>query len=107
VDFKLPSSGIVNEKPPEWFSWLTNEDVIKFVIASTEDFYTAERIISYHADRSGRSGNYPSLWFSPCLPMITPRSLVDMMRNSKVCRRFDIGFNLQIHKYIFDSPLEK
>ncbi|GMG77412.1 7-carboxy-7-deazaguanine synthase QueE [Bacillus safensis] len=92
MDFKLPDSGEMKKMIYENFDLLDENDEIKFVIGSENDFQIAMGIIDkYH--KKGR------LLMSPIWETMKPANLVKKVLNSQ---RKDIQVNLQIHKIIWD-----
>lgn len=98
VDYKLPSAGAVSEKMNlQYFKRLSNKDTIKFVISDRKDFDCAMSVVNDLWDVT-----LAEVYFSPCIDKIHPKTLFEWMKNSK-CPRYNVGYNLQIHKFIFSS----
>lgn len=118
VDFKLPSSGVMEHMNSTIFSSLRAIDIIKFVISDEEDYKYAKMLIH----------NHPISWkaikvFSPvlgCLQyqygcggapiketayfnMFWPRQLAEMMIRDKV----DAQLSLQLHKVLWPGAKQE
>ena len=92
VDYKLPSSGMMDKMNLKAFNPLGANDFIKFVIANEEDYDTAVIKAKEFSMRSRAK-----ILFSPCMPLVKPKHLIQRMKNSAL---FDYRVNLQLHKLV-------
>jgi 7-carboxy-7-deazaguanine synthase len=96
VDFKLPSAGKVAKKVEvDYYTDLPESCYLKFVISDALDFDIAMRAVKYLRGRTSAK-----IYFSPCSSSLKPSELFHLMKKER-CFVLDIGFNLQMHKYIF------
>lgn len=91
MDVKLSSSGERDKMAWKNFSLLSDQDEIKFVIGSAEEFQEATVIIEQYY-RKGQ------LLFSPVWDKLAPAHLVEMILKSPYK---SAKLNLQTHKYIW------
>lgn len=92
LDYKLPASGETDKMIVENFTYLTDEDEIKFVIADEHDFQVAVEVLH----RWHRRG-VPL--FSPVWETMSPARLVSLLLQYKLS---NVKLNLQLHKIIWD-----
>lgn len=112
VDFKLPSSGMVNHMKSSLFYALREVDVIKFVISDEEDYRYAKRLLQMHLSWEAKKVFSPALghlkWTcydhtskiipgSESFEMAWPRQLAEMMIRDKIPAQF----SLQLHKILW------
>lgn len=96
MDYKLPSSGEQHRMIHKNFSFLSNQDEIKFVIGSDKDFSAAKEIKkTYH--------HKGQVLFSPVWETMPPRKLVEKMLEDGLS---DVKLSLQLHKIIW-NPNER
>ncbi len=102
VDYKLPSSGFKGTMDWEHFRYLKRGDVVKFVIGSEEDF----RLSCLVANRFYTENAFlASMYFSPQeTGDLSPSDLFYYMK-SEGLDQIGVGYNLQIHKYIFPKSV--
>lgn len=103
LDYKLPSSGVkaVNKN----FCNLPQNSFIKFIIDSKEDFdYALMSVASFYTQQYHVASK---IYFSPSFGRLQPYELFGWMKKDIRCLQFDIGINLQIHKYIFPQDCEE
>ncbi|RCX20206.1 7-carboxy-7-deazaguanine synthase [Anaerobacterium chartisolvens] len=94
MDMKAPSSGHDNDMLMENFDCLRENDEIKFVIGSRQDYEWAKSIIdSYHSKGS--------ITFSPVYGTVSYQIIVDWILKD----RLDVRFQLQLHKLIWDPSV--
>lgn len=98
VDYKCPCSGMEDKMVSNNFVLMDESDVLKFVVANTEDLATIRKFLT----------NYPSfkgvIYISPCFGLIDLQKLVDEVKLLKLkYPRFDIRFQVQLHKIVWDS----
>lgn len=92
MDYKLKASGERAKMIDDNFMHLQDNDEIKFVISSDEDFQEALDVItSYH--KKGQ------LLFSPVWETMSPRRLVEKVLENELV---DVKVSLQLHKIIWD-----
>jgi len=96
VDYKLPSSGMMEEMlPDQSFLNLTSNDYIKFVICGKMDYHFAKAKINYW---NSRGGTKAKIAFSPGNASSIPLGqLIERMKKDKL---FDVMLNLQLHKLV-------
>jgi organic radical activating enzyme len=96
LDWKLPSAGKVSEKiKRSHYVDLPHNCFVKFVISDRTDFDAAIEAASFI-----RKISDAQLYFSPCADDIELSTLFNWMKGS-VCPSWGIGYNLQLHKYLF------
>jgi len=114
VDFKLPSSGVMDKMNSLAFSSLRSLDVIKFVISDMEDYGYAKMLITDHPNWKAKKVFSPVMeivgstiekcvYNPPRVDMDWPRRLVEMMIRDKVGAQF----SLQIHKILWAGAVEE
>lgn len=98
IDYKLPDSGSYEHMFPSNFKNLVDQDIVKFVVSSEEDFDLALGIA--HNIRKSPPGNC-TIAFSPCSfsQKMTPEKLYKLMQN-KFLKNIGAVFSLQLHKII-------
>ncbi len=114
VDYKLPSSGMLEHMNTEVFKSLRYNDVIKFVIADEYDYKYAYTVVVQNPDWQAK------MVFSPVLgglhafvcseddlkhvfDMDWPRQLAEMMIRDRVPAQF----SLQLHKILWPGAKEE
>lgn len=100
VDWKLPSSGMMEHMNENVFAQLGEIDVIKFVISDEVDYNTAKKILADHPNWLAK------IVFSPAIIdqkdySVWPAMLANMMVTDKL---YDIQYSLQIHKCLWPNP---
>ncbi|MEO0452830.1 MAG: radical SAM protein [Verrucomicrobiota bacterium] len=94
VDLKCPDSGMVEKNRWENMEHLQENDEVKCVIASREDYeWAKEKVRKY--DLSKR---VEAVLFSPVFGKIEPSSIVDWILEDQLAVRFQ----LQMHKFIWE-----
>ncbi len=97
VDFKCPSSGMVEKNLWSIADDLQSHDEVKFVIGNREDFdWAKDRITEYSLDK------ICTLLFSPTFGEIDPQQIVEWILDENL----PVRMQLQMHKMIW-SPEEK
>lgn len=92
MDYKCPTSLMENKMNLDNFKYLTNEDVLKFVVGSIQDLDKAKEIImKYNPDCE--------IYISPVFGKIEPKEIVEYMlaNNLNECH-----VQMQLHKIIWD-----
>lgn len=97
VDFKLPSSGMMDEMCLDNLDAIGTHDTFKFVMASAQDLDVAIGIIRKHK-LVGRCNVY----FSPVVDRIDPVTIVERMVDEKIN---GVKLQLQLHKYIWPKDM--
>lgn len=93
VDCKLPSSGMFAEMLDSNYALLTSQDVVKFVIAGTQDLETAlAQIQNYELPSKCE------VFFSPVFSCIDPADIVSFMQAHELST---VRLQLQLHKIIW------
>ena len=112
MDYKLPSSGMEESMQLEFFGFLRNYDVIKFVIADEKDYQRACGLIGGHPEWQARKVFSPVLYTKGAgcendrIPYVDTRwaqQLAEMMIRDKV----NAQFSLQIHKILWPGVKEE
>ena len=76
------------------FSYLTENDTVKFVVSDLKDLNRAKEIINtYHLTEKC------CVYFSPVFGKINPETIVSFMKEHTLNK---IRLQLQLHKYIWD-----
>lgn len=98
MDWKLPSAGKVSEKINRGnYIALQDHHFVKFVISDRVDFDAAMDAAAFI-----RKTSKARIYFSPCGGSLQPETLFQWMKES-VCPSWGIGYNLQLHKYLFSD----
>lgn len=113
VDFKLPSSGVMEHMNSMVFSSLSHNDVIKFVISDEQDYKYAKMLIQEHPSWIAKKVMSPAVIIEKArsrkisaeerigtpahVNMTWPRQLAEMMIKDRV----DAQFSLQLHKILW------
>jgi 7-carboxy-7-deazaguanine synthase len=92
MDYKLPASGEMDKMIHDNFSYLKDQDEIKFVIGSDEDFGIALDVINRYHKRG-------QVLMSPVWETMPPRKLVEKILEHKLPH---VKVNMQLHKIIWD-----
>lgn len=95
VDWKCPSSGMESKMNPKAFETLREQDVLKFVVGSSEDLKSALKVIKQYNPKS-------AVYFSPVFGY-DAKNIIDFMKHHKLN---DCKVQLQLHKYIYD-PMQR
>jgi 7-carboxy-7-deazaguanine synthase len=92
MDLKTPSSGMLKKNMYENLDFLKNDDEVKFVIGSREDYLWSKQIIEkYSLDKKN------STLFSVVFGKLLPLELVNWILEDKL----NVRFQLQMHKFIW------
>lgn len=94
MDYKAPSSNMEKFMDLENFSYLTNNDTIKFVVGSIKDLEKTKEII----DKYSLIGKC-SIYLSPVFGKIELSNIVNFM---KIHKLNGVNMQLQMHKIIWD-----
>ena len=100
VDYKLPSSGMERFMNHEAFSYLGQQDVVKFVIQNKEDFNKAIQTIEEIFGDFGKTDEFPVFAFSPVYKKITPAQLLSWLNETSIPKLYKTALNIQLHKII-------
>jgi 7-carboxy-7-deazaguanine synthase len=95
VDFKLPSSNMMNKMDLNNLKTVEENDVYKFVIGSNEDLQTAYDIIIKY-DLTSKC----LVYLSPVSGKIDMQEIVEFMKDKKLNK---IRLQVQLHKIIWDK----
>lgn len=93
MDYKLGISNMEHEMLEKNFSYLKEQDTVKFVAGSRADLETAKRIIEQY-QLTGKCGVH----LSPVFGKIEMSEIVDFMKNNKMN---DVRLQPQLHKLIW------
>jgi len=92
MDLKTPSSGMLKKNIYENLDHLKNEDEVKFVIGSREDYLWSKQIVEkYSLDKKN------DVLFSVVFSKLLPLELVNWILEDKL----NVRFQLQMHKFIW------
>jgi len=97
VDYKLPSSGEEEKMVSTNFPLLEEQDEVKFVVATDEDFQRALEVLNNHSIKA-------SVLFSPVWDTMSPRRLVELILTHRP-QGGRARLNLQLHKIIWDPDM--
>ena len=100
VDYKLPGSGMEEAMKHEAFSYLGQQDVVKFVIQNKEDFNKAIQTIEEIFGDFGKTDEFPVFAFSPVYKKITPAQLLSWLNETSIPKLYKTALNIQLHKII-------
>lgn len=92
MDFKLPDSGEMDKMITDNFNYLEDQDEIKFVIGSDEDFHIALETIKTYYQKG-------VILMSPVWETMPPRKLVEKVLEHQLA---NVKVNMQLHKIIWD-----
>lgn len=105
IDYKLASAfeGTKNKwdiQSPKvgCLKYTKEEDVLKFVIGSDTDFYEASVLLRSIYKNYGFKGR---VVFGPDHTIIKPSILASWMMVNEYCMEYNVGLNMQMHKYIW------
>lgn len=111
IDYKLSSAfeGIKNkwdiQSPKiECLKYTKAVDVLKFVIGSSTDFYEASVLLRPIYKNYGFNGR---VVFGPDHTSITPDLLASWMLSNDECLKYNVGLNMQMHKYIWPDDFRR
>lgn len=90
MDYKLPSSGMMDKMVISNFRYLSRYDVLKFVAGSAEDLAEAKNVIELYRPIC-------RVFVSPVFGMIKPEEIVDWLIKN---RYSTIRLSLQLHKIV-------
>ena len=97
MDLKTPSSGMLKKNMYENLEHLKNDDEVKFVIGSREDYLWSKQVVEkYSLDKKN------AVLFSVVFGKLLPLELVNWILEDKL----NVRFQLQIHKFIW-KPEER
>jgi 7-carboxy-7-deazaguanine synthase len=91
MDWKCPSSGMMEHMLTENLDKLESKDVLKFVCGSEDDLLTARHIINHYGPKC-------QVFFSPVFGQIEPKRIVEFMIENKL---YNCRVQLQSHKIIW------
>lgn len=91
MDWKCKSSEMENHMSIDVVNALTQDDVLKFVVGSTEDLDGALSVIEQMTSN-------PTIFFSPVFGKIEPSEIVDYLLGKGL---YDCRVQLQMHKFIW------
>ena len=97
MDYKLPDSGEYERMIEENLSLLREQDELKFVIATDQDFHAARTIVTEQDIRA-------TVLFSPVWETMPPARLVELILSHGLT---DVRLNLQWHKVIWDPGMRR
>ncbi|WP_069649423.1 radical SAM protein [Caloranaerobacter ferrireducens] len=91
MDIKTPTSNEHKKMRLSNFNYLRDNDEIKFVIGTREDYNWSKEIIKKYYNKG-------IITFSPIYNMIEPKEIVSWILKDKL----DVRFQLQLHKIIWN-----
>ncbi|WP_037465170.1 7-carboxy-7-deazaguanine synthase QueE [Shimazuella kribbensis] len=95
MDYKLPASGEIEKMIGENFTYLDQQDEVKFVIQDRNDYEVAVKVYK-NLQQKGTG------LFSPVWGKMAPDTLVNWILADKLKK---VKLNLQTHKFIWDPDL--
>ena len=93
MDLKCPSSGMLKKNLYENINYLKQNDEVKFVIGTREDYEWSKEITSKYD-----IGKKCEILFSVVFGELEPVTLVEWILDDKL----NVRFQLQMHKFIWD-----
>ena len=93
MDLKTPSSGMMKKNLYENINFIKNNDEIKFVIGSREDYEWSKEIIEKY-----KLNDKCPILFSTIFDQLKPITLSEWILEDKL----NVIFQLQLHKYIWE-----
>ena len=97
VDYKCPCSGMQGQMLETNFGVMDENDVLKFVVAGSDDLSVVRQFLNTHPGFKG------TIFISPCFGKMPLPQLVDEVKIlKKLYPRFDIRFQVQLHKIVWD-----
>jgi len=113
VDYKLPSSGMMQYMTPDAFNRLREVDVIKFVISDENDYNVAIDVLKNHSNWKAKKVFSPTMNIKYVraddkrMPFVDTRwsaKLAEMMIKDKL---YDVQYSLQIHKVLWPGAKQE
>ncbi len=97
VDYKCPCSGMENCMASTNFEVMDENDVLKFVVSDMEDLSVVRHFLNSHSSFKS------TIFISPCFGKITLPELVEEVKLlKKIYPKFDIRFQVQLHKIVWN-----
>ena len=93
VDYKLPSSGCEDKMTTHAFEKLREQDFVKFIIETEDDFEQAVMVQRAFQDRLKLLCKFA---YSPCFGKLDPNTLIHWLLKEKAPNTI---LNLQLHKF--------
>lgn len=91
-DYKLPFSTVEDSMNPDFFAYLQDVDVVKFVVANYSDLHRMKEVVAQYPTKA-------QLFISPVFGEIQPVEIVRFMQENRLQ---NMRLQLQIHKIIWD-----
>jgi 7-carboxy-7-deazaguanine synthase len=107
MDWKCKSSGMSSKMRIENLATLSRNDVLKFVVGSTEDLTEAEEVVDQLAKiKSSRTqdaqSGMPHIYVSPVFGTLEYQAIVEWLLSSKTMTENKARFQVQLHKVVWD-----
>lgn len=102
VDWKSPSSMMMDKMNLSAFKNLSKNDVIKFVVGNIEDLLQAESVIQRL--QKLYNDEIPSIFISPIFNQIDNESIVNFILHSETLKK-QTRFQIQLHKIIWNPEM--
>lgn len=102
VDWKSPSSMMMDKMNLSVFKNLSKNDVIKFVVGNIEDLLQAESVIQRLQELY--NDEIPSIFISPIFNRIDNESIVNFILHSEILKK-QTRFQIQLHKIIWNPEM--
>lgn len=102
VDWKSPSSMMMDKMNLSVFKNLSKNDVIKFVVGNIEDLLQAESVIQRLQELY--NDEIPSIFISPIFNQIDNESIVNFILHSETLKK-QTRFQIQLHKIIWNPEM--
>jgi len=97
MDIKLPSSGMEKSNLYSNIEKLKNNDQLKFVVSTEDDFIFAREILKVHNIHI----SFGNIIFSPVFNKLSPAKLADWIKNIGI----DVRMQVQLHKIIWPENM--
>lgn len=94
MDWKCPSSGMVDRMNQRNLAMLRSSDVLKFVVGSLEDLHEMKRVSKQ---------TQAQIFVSPVFGNIEPKDIVQYVLDNEL---YNVRVQLQLHKYIWDPDMK-
>lgn len=107
MDWKCKSSGMSDKMRIENLATLSHNDVLKFVVGSTEDLTEAEEVVAQLAKikkthTQGTESRMPHIYVSPVFGTLEYTSIVEWMLSSRIMTENNARFQVQLHKVVWN-----
>lgn len=103
MDWKSPSSGMNSRMKMENLLTLDEHDVVKFVVANTEDLADAAKVVeSFEHLFTAQGKKLPTFYVSPVFNTMPYEQMVNWILSNETMKRNNVRFQVQLHKIVWD-----